>query len=164
MVYDVGRGERDTSDRTCIMAKKYNGELFAAASFIMNAYSDTTKQVAAEYGVTTCELDILSCLMQQGKPLSVKHISKSVHYSKGMISRNVESLRVKGLVSVERNVMDRRAVCVALTEKANNVAKAAIKATNNFSHTIFVGIDEGEKDALMSVLQKMVVNLETEEK
>lgn len=146
------------------MAKKYNGELFAAASFIMNAYSDTTKQVAAEYGVTTCELDILSCLMQQGKPLSVKHISESVHYSKGMISRNVESLRVKGLVSVERNVMDRRAVCVALTEKANNVAKAAIKATNNFSNTLFVGIDEGEKDALMSVLQNMVVNLETEEK
>ncbi len=146
------------------MAKKYNGELFAAASFIMNAYSDTTKQVAAEYGVTTCELDILSCLMQQGKPLSVKHISESVHYSKGMISRNVESLRVKGLVSVERNVMDRRAVCVALTEKANNVAKAAIKATNNFSNTLFVGIDAEKKDALMSVLQKMVVNLETEEK
>lgn len=47
------------------MAKKYNGELFAAASLIMNAYSDATKQVAAEYGVTTCELDILSCLMQQ---------------------------------------------------------------------------------------------------
>lgn len=45
------------------MAKKYNGELFAAASLIMNAYSDATKQVAAEYGVTTCELDILSCLM-----------------------------------------------------------------------------------------------------
>lgn len=104
------------------MAKKYNGELFAAASLIMNAYSDATKQVAAEYGVTTCELDILSCLMQQGKPLSVKHISESVHYSKGMISRNVESLRVKGLVSVERNAVDRRAVCVALTEQANNVA------------------------------------------
>ena len=96
--------------------------------------------------------------------MSVKHISESVHYSKGMISRNVESLRVKGLVSVERNVVDRRAVCVALTEKANNVAKAAVKATNNFSNTLLVGIDAGEKDALISVLQKMVVNLETEEK
>ena len=47
------------------MAKKHNGELLNAASQIMNAYSDTTKQVAAKYGVTTCELDILSCLMQQ---------------------------------------------------------------------------------------------------
>lgn len=146
------------------MAKKHNGELLNAAGQIMNAYSDATKQVATKYGVTTCELDILSCLMQKEKPLSVKHISECVHYSKGMISRNVESLRVKGLVSVERNVVDRRAICIALTEKANSVAKAAIKATNNFSHILFSGIDEGEKEALMSVLQKMVVNLETEEK
>ena len=81
-----------------------------------------------------------------------------------MISQNVESLRVKGFVSVERNVVDRRAVCIALTEKANDVSKAAVTATNNFSHMLFAGIDEGEKEALMSVLQKMVVNLETEEK
>lgn len=146
------------------MAKKHNGELLNAASQIMNAYSDATKQVATKYGVTTCELDILSCLMQQNKPLSVKHISECVHYSKGMISRNVESLRVKGFVSVERNVVDRRAVCIALTEKANDVSKTAVTATNNFSHMLFAGIDEGEKEALMSVLQKMVVNLETEEK
>lgn len=66
-------------------------------------------------------VEILLCLDQSKTPQAVRDVSCDTEYSKGMISRCVENLRQQGYVTVERNVQDRRAVCIALTEKAKPV-------------------------------------------
>lgn len=140
------------------MSKDYSkmGKKFVkVGAAVSSKHEKLAKATAAEFGLTVCEMDILMCLFMGHKPHTVRYVSHQTHYSKGMISRCVESLNQGGYVTVERDTIDRRAVRISLTDKAQPVIKSFNEKANVFVNTIYEGLsdhDVAELDRMLTVI------------
>ena len=99
------------------------------------------------------------CLDQSKTPQAVRDVSFDTEYSKGMISRCVENLRQQGYVTVERNVQDRRAVCIALTEKAKPVIADFHAKEKEMIETLYAGLNDADIQDLDRILEIVQANI-----
>lgn len=137
------------------------GKLFIqTGAAVTDKYEKLAKSVAAKYGLTVCEIDILTCLYGGHKPHTVRYVSHNTHYSKGMISRCVDSLNKNGYVTVVRDEIDRRAVRISLTEKANPACRALTSQVRAFSATLTAGLSETETEELERILAMVSENID----
>jgi hypothetical protein len=109
--------------------------------------------------VSRCMVEILLCLDQSKTPQAVRDVSFDTEYSKGMISRCVENLRQQGYVTVERNVQDRRAVCIALTEKAKPVIADFHAKEKEMIETLYAGLNDADIQDLDRILEIVQANI-----
>lgn len=109
--------------------------------------------------VSRCMVEILLCLDQSKAPQTVRDVSHDTDYSKGMISRCVEELRKQGYVTVERNVQDRRAVCIALTEKAKPVIADFHAKEKEMIETLYAGLNDADIQDLDRILEIVQANI-----
>lgn len=109
--------------------------------------------------VSRCMVEILLCLDQTKTPQAVRDVSFDTEYSKGMISRCVENLRQQGYVTVERNVQDRRAVCIALTEKAKPVIADFHAKEQEMIETLYAGLNDADIQDLDRILEIVQANI-----
>ncbi len=99
------------------------------------------------------------CMDQSKTPQAVRDVSFDTEYSKGMISRCVENLRQQGYVTVERNVQDRRAVCIALTEKAKPVIADFHAKEKEMIETLYAGLNDADIQDLDRILEIVQANI-----
>lgn len=147
------------------MNKKYStlGKKFIkTGAAVSDKHEKLSKAVAAEYGLTVCEMDILICLYGSQKPHTVRYVSHNTHYSKGMISRCVESLHQAGYVEVARDTIDRRAVRITLNDKAQPAIQSFNEKADIFANAIYDGLSEKdmeELDRIMTVIYNNTENM-----
>ncbi len=127
---------------------------------VSSKYKGLSKAVAAEYQLTVCEMDILMCLDRCKTPQTVRDVSHDTHYSKGMISRCVESLRQSGYVTVERDTVDRRAVRISTTEKAKPAIVLFHDQANGFIEALYAGLNETDIQTLDQLMETVLANIE----
>ena len=112
------------------------------------------------FGFSGNEIDVLISLEQHPERNTVKGISESVHLSRGVISRAVESLRKKGFLKVLRTGSDRRTFAVALSEKAAPIAEKLSRAVRDFVKAIFRGLSQEELSSITQTVGEISRNKE----
>lgn len=127
---------------------------------VSSKYKSLSKAAAAEYGLTVCEMDILMCLDRCKTPQTVRDVSHDTHYSKGMISRCVESLRLNDYVTVVRDTVDRRAVRISLTEKAKPALTEFNTHASELTNALYAGLSEADLKELDQLTEIVLANIE----
>jgi DNA-binding MarR family transcriptional regulator len=102
-------------------------QLFGRIQRLAVVVEKSVKASAAEHGLDVGEFDVLATLQRSGPPyaLTAGTFLKASMVSSGTITNRIDKLEAKGLVERVRDGEDRRTVKVRLTERGNEVIRAA---------------------------------------
>ena len=114
------------------------------------------KHVLEPYGLSLPQWVVLSCLWRDGE-LTVGSLSELVGTGFPAMSRLIERMADRGLVSRRRDEVDGRSTIVSVTEKAR-----ALEHLANFHETIntalFIGFSKEEREQSFALLRRMESN------
>lgn len=101
-------------------------------------------------------------ILWDNQPLSQQKIADMIQKDKNSVTKIIDSLEKKNLVSriVDKN--DRRINIIKLTEEGRNLEKIATDVAIKFMNDVVQGIDKQDLDSYMKVMRQMKNNLERE--
>ena len=101
-------------------------------------------------------------ILWENQPLSQQKIADMIQKDKNSVTKIIDSLEKKNLVSriVDKN--DRRINIIELTEDGRNLEKIATDVAIKFMNDVVQGIDKQDLDSYMKVMRQMKNNLERE--
>ncbi|MBO7468685.1 MAG: MarR family transcriptional regulator [Bacteroidales bacterium] len=101
-------------------------------------------------------------ILWENQPLSQQKIADMIQKDKNSVTKIIDSLEKKNLVSriVDKN--DRRINIIELTEEGRNLEKIATDVAIKFMNDVVQGIDKQDLDSYMKVMRQMKNNLERE--
>ena len=101
-------------------------------------------------------------ILWENQPLSQQKIADIIQKDKNSVTKIIDSLEKKNLVSriVDKN--DRRINIIELTEEGRNLEKIATDVAIKFMNDVVQGIDKQDLDSYMKVMRQMKNNLERE--
>ena len=101
---------------------------------------------------------VLASLAASEGPLSAAELCRGLSYDAGAMTRMLDRLENKGLISRTRHADDRRVVCLRLTQKGRacypRIREGAILATNR----LLVGFTKAEVRQLEAMMARMLKN------
>ncbi|QRX90579.1 MULTISPECIES: MarR family winged helix-turn-helix transcriptional regulator [Streptomyces] len=102
-------------------------QLFGRIQRLAVVIEKSVKANAAQHGLDVGEFDILSTLQRSGPPyaLTAGTFLKASMVTSGTITNRVDKMEAKGLVERVRDGEDRRTVKIRLTERGQEVTRAA---------------------------------------
>ena len=109
-------------------------------------------------GIGTSHGDILYALLKTPK-LTMAEISKKINKDKSTVTALVDKLVRNGYVTKERDTADTRVVYAALTPKGSELEPIFESISKGMLDALYANVSEQEKEALLSVLQKIYSNL-----
>ena len=125
---------------------------------ITDLYNTMSSNTASECYLTKPEADILVFLYNNPTCDSAKDIVKLKGYSKAYVSKAIEPLLSKALISIEVDGNDRRCQHLNLTPKAIPLVKKLHKMQVEFLSTITKGIPEEDIQKYLEVIDKFSIN------
>jgi DNA-binding MarR family transcriptional regulator len=112
----------------------------------------------AQLEVSAAQYIVLSVLAQQGAVDSTTELCKAISYDGGAMTRMIDRLEAKGLISRRRGGEDRRAVKIELTaaglEALPKLRECSVRVLNRFLR----GFSDAEARQLESYLGRMLQN------
>lgn len=116
----------------------------------------------ADFGLQPGEFDVLATLRRSGAPyqLSPTELFKSMMVSSGTMTHRIDRLEKAGWVERIADVRDRRAMLIQLTEKGLSLIDEAVTAHVANEHRILSALDAAEREALVGLLRKLLVDFE----
>lgn len=123
-------------------------------------YNKKIEQAAAGSGLTKPEADVLLFFSNHPAYTSAADAVRVRGLSKCYVSKAVEGLRQKGLVSVHVNKKDRRFQNISLLAASKPAASALQCAQQQFIGQLTETLTEEEKSLFMGILTKMLENTE----
>jgi len=110
-------------------------------------------QAYGEKGLTMEQFTVLAAMKYIGHPVRPKDIADWIGRSPNSISMIIDRMVKAGLVKRTRDRIDRRAVKVTPTSKAENSFKQAIPAGWEFIHKVMLPLSEADKHTLARLLE-----------
>lgn len=109
------------------------------------------------YGVTPGQWNLLNQLDRMG-PLSQKALADRTRKEQATITRYIDNLTKKGLVTREADPHDRRAYLIVLTDQAKDLLATTEPVATNAANSLTTDISQDEIDAFLDVLQRLKEN------
>lgn len=110
--------------------------------------------------ICTCGLTQNQChtllLIAQGRDLSINDIASKMGLDVSTVSRNVDRLVEKGIVSRIENPEDRRAVCLSLTQEGKNYAYVLTNNASSWIERLTEGMTEAEMEEVIESLRGLL--------
>jgi DNA-binding MarR family transcriptional regulator len=103
-------------------------------------------------GLTIQDFAILIILAHE--PITSRQLATMMDISPGMASIYVQRFVERGLLRKEQDRDDRRNWWLFLTEEGRHIHEAIIRFTVGFTRELLSSLEEGEQDALSSLLSK----------
>ncbi len=123
--------------------------------FVSNHVSGTFREKIQGFDVTVAEWVVLRTLYKRSA-CTLNHLSEDIGVDAGAISRLVDKMIKKKLVTRKTGANDRRSVAIELTENGNSlVPKIANIADKNDSH-FFSGLPKADQDHLRRIMKNLV--------
>lgn len=113
------------------------------------------EKLEAEAGVGLSAARIMSVL-SANSPASQRQIAMELHQTEANVSRQLQSMKKQGLVSITRNKKDSRQRDVSLTAKGSRRYQEASKILKKQQKQFLKILSSAESDALGSAAQKLV--------
>lgn len=98
----------------------------------------------------------------ENKSCNVKTLSKSLLLDSGTLTPLLKKLEQKGYIKRQRSEVDERNLILTLTEDGNNIKSKAIDIPNKVGKCL--GLSEKEAKELYTIIYKILVNIQKEEK
>lgn len=111
------------------------------------------------FGLTPGQWNLLNQLDRAGN-LTQKALAIRTQKEQATITRYLDSLERKGFISRERDVNDRRAHIVSITDKARELLKKVEPATQDRQKNLVENISEEELQAFLKTLETLKANAE----
>lgn len=123
---------------------------------VSRAFSAETRAV----GLTRTQWMILYTLHREGD-LSQSEIATKLSIAKQPLGKVVEQLEAEGWVKRRRNALDKRAYVVSITGKVNRFIPSLYAVLKKIDELALEGVDEANRELLLTDLQRMKVNLKS---
>jgi DNA-binding MarR family transcriptional regulator len=116
----------------------------------------------AEFDLTITEFNTLNALRRAGPPhkLSPTDVGVSLLFSSGGLTKLLERLESRGLISREPNPDDGRGVMVALTPAGRQLQEEAMAAHQLNEEWLLSTLTRAQRERLNSILRELLVALE----
>jgi DNA-binding MarR family transcriptional regulator len=106
------------------------------------------------FGVTTAQYELLQVIERHGKSgAGCSELGKHLAAPGPDVTRMLDRLDNAGLVARKRDQNDRRVVHTALTEKGEELLRAAAPAVREAELAVFDGLADSERAQLATLLQ-----------
>ncbi|MFZ5631284.1 MAG: MarR family winged helix-turn-helix transcriptional regulator [Bacillota bacterium] len=116
----------------------------------------------ARYGLSRAKFSALVQLHMAGdRGLTQSELGKKMLVSRANITGLIERLEKEGLVLRQEDPSDKRAFRVCLTDRAAALMEAFLPVHNDYMHRAMSALDSAEKEALISLLEKLKKGLES---
>lgn len=137
---------------------------FETALRAQKSYSRLMEPVCKKWNLTHNELDVLLFLANNPERNRAADIVRGRGMSKGHVSLSLRSLEDRGLVACRADGSDRRAVHLALTDGAGEIAEDGRAVQREFIRRLRDGITPEESAVILSVTRKMGDNIRAMER
>lgn len=137
-----------------------NTNLFIQLTQVLKEYRKISFQAVEEYGFTPSEIDVLMFLFNNAPLDTAKNISKYRGISKTLVSRSVDSLIKRGLLSTSVDAQDRRIIHLTLNKNAADIVEKLQISKDFFIRKVTEGIDKEDIDIFMKVILEMQNNIQ----
>ena len=137
-------------------------EVLMATSMFGKLYTKKILEVASKYNMNKVEVDILLFLNNNPQCDTAKDIVEVRGIAKSYVSKSIDKLVEKKLLSLNVDKKDRRIIHLKVESSANTVIKEALEAQKNYVDTVYNGISKEEKDILKPIIYKMIKNIKEE--
>ncbi|ACV64128.1 transcriptional regulator, MarR family [Desulfofarcimen acetoxidans DSM 771] len=115
----------------------------------------------ARYGLSSAKFNALIHLYMAGdRGLTQSELGNKVMVSRPTISGLIERLEKEDLVLRNTDPADKRVFRVCLTNRAFVLMHAFLPVHNDYMHKVMLTLDRHEKEALISLLEKIKKGLE----
>lgn len=125
---------------------------------IRKLYRECLKDARQKHSLSECEADVLLFLYNNPDMDTANRISEYRIMPKANISKAVDSLTQKGMLSSVRDSEDRRKIHLKVTENASNAINDIVFAQEKYKNRLFVGFTEAELSCHFEFLQKISQN------
>lgn len=111
--------------------------------------------------ITMTQMQIMGCvLFSPEKSVRVRDISEELGITPGGISQQVDTLVKMGLLERKPDEKDRRAVCITLSEKGNEINQWVDQFLSNLFQKLLADVPEEKRWVFAEVLDSMYQTLE----
>lgn len=111
-----------------------------------------------EFNITTSQFACLKLLSEEEKSLTQVEIASKLRSDKVTAGAVIDKLIAKGLVSRERNIKDKRAYVIEITDDGLSVVKNTVEAAASVNRKALKGLSEEEVDSIVFLLNKINKN------
>ncbi|CUN85523.1 winged helix-turn-helix transcriptional regulator [Clostridium sp. NSJ-49] len=125
---------------------------------IGDLYYDLSSKAAKECNLTKPEADILLFIKNNPEFNTAKDIVKLRGFSKAYVSKAVEPLLDKELITIEIDKEDRRCQHLLLTEKSEPLLDILLKMQREFIDIITDGIDKEDIKTYIKIMDSFYKN------
>ena len=133
-------------------------KMLYAIKHINDFYNKICTETADKCGISKAEADILIFLNNNPACDSAKDIVKLKGFSKAYVSKAVEPLLAKGLISIKVDEEDRRCQHLKITAKANPILLNLKEMQQNFFKKITDGISQEDIETHLHVINRFSEN------
>ena len=127
-------------------------------------YTKQFTPLLAETGLSMREMHVLLFLANNPERNRAADIVRGRGMSKGHVSLSLRSLEDRGLVACQADGTDRRAIHLALTDGAGEIAEDGRAVQREFIRRLREGITPEESAVILSVTRKMGDNIRAMER
>ena len=124
-------------------------------------YSGSINAVAAGYGMSKVEVDVLLFLHNNPQYDTARDIVEYRHIAKSYVSKAVELLVKRGALLIREDDKDRRISHLQVTQEAAGPLEKALEAQARVMKSVFRGITSEERQMFDQILYRISSNLET---
>ncbi|MDZ4992245.1 MarR family transcriptional regulator [Clostridium perfringens] len=137
-----------------------NGNAFLVSfTKAKKTYKKFISPILNELGLTHNEFEILVFLQENLEYNTAKDIVEFSGLSKGLISRSIESLLKKEMLTIKKDDKDKRIVRLYISDSAIETIDVLNKISNEFCKLLLEGLKDEELIAFDNILNKMIKNL-----
>ena len=111
------------------------------------------RQIASTHNLSLSQYFTLSSISSTG--ISMTELSRSVGVDNSTLTRNINVLITKSLVSKERSTVDGRGFIVQLTSYGNNIIDLMENKMENIVDTISEDLNSQEKENIIEIISKL---------
>lgn len=130
-------------------------------AFVMKkAYDTLWDEIMDRYELTRAEIDVIAFLAVNPEKNTAHEIVEYRMIAKSHVSKAVDSLLARGLLTREKDQNDRRCMHLTLTEPAAEIVREIEAKQNEFSAKLIEGLTETELTAFTKMTARIAENAE----
>lgn len=122
-------------------------------------YRKLQDDICSKYNISNVELDVLLFLSNNPKYDTAKDIVELRGLAKSYVSKAVDLLIRKEMISTFGDEKDRRITHLKLEEKSYEIIEEGKLSQNNFLEILYKDISQSERENLQKTLNKMSQNI-----
>ncbi len=162
----VAKGYASINDKLAISSARHPGfprdqaMLARLIKLVHKLFCDHGNQLMREYGISHPEYNVLMMLDGSEQGLSPSEISEAASEKSSNVTRLIDQLLAKGLVSREPSEADRRKLVVRLSADGERLIEQVMPAVMVQLQQFFQGVDGAELRQTEKVLTRILAGLE----